>query len=97
LQRESDIVESLSFALENASVYDISRLVSCTFFNNSEKIKVRISEKSCRYFEKIVLYLSKMVMFNSELAGMSFDLLAGGVTFIGLKTLEQADADVVAE
>lgn len=38
-----------------------------------------------------------MVLFNSELAGKSFDLLAGGVAFIALKTLEQSEPAVVAE
>lgn len=32
-----------------------------------------------------------MVLFNSELAAMNYHLLAAGVLFIALKTLEQAD------
>jgi hypothetical protein len=38
-----------------------------------------------------------MVLFNSELAGVSFHLLAGGVAYIGLKTLEQVDQKVASE
>jgi hypothetical protein len=97
LEKESDVVEALSFTLENASVYDISRIITRNSLNNIEKIKDNFSYKAARYFEKIVLYLSKMVLFNSELAGKSFDLLAGGVAYISLKTLEQAEPEVNSE
>lgn len=60
-------------------------------------MKEDLSDKAVRYFEKIILYLSKMVLFNSELAGNSFDLLAGGVAFIALKTLEQSEPAVNSE
>jgi len=46
---------------------------------------------SKKYFNKILLYLSKMVLFSHELAEETPSVLACGVVFIALKTLEQVD------
>lgn len=97
LEKESKIISTLNFKLEEVTLYDLVKHINRTFPSYSDEISLKLKPSLEAYFAKILLYLSKMTLFSHELVEKDLHILAGSVYFIALKTLEQVNRDLYPE